>query len=357
MASHHKIFVNESGLNEFCFMPTLNTSTFGYITNQTLKYPQTVHPLTTSQIVTNLLIIFFGLTVNGLIGYVLIKDKKLRSESISPSIISLIGANFSYGTSGLGWILSAEKPFSCRLFGTFGYALMLCSVFNLQCIGILRFIKLYFLKDMNERRFRKVCIFVSVFAWILSFIVSFPTAIGQFGQVAIECNTRKCKLTNVNSDGSNTGFYVSTLYYASLIIVGISNILLNIAIYYKIQSYFKAIVSEINNFSTDMAMDYMKKENQTAKMMGADSVLYVVFPIPRAVLCIVDPHTISEVYKQVGVASMSLWGATAIVEPLLLLFFKEKYRKEIRKILKGSYSSVKNKFITKRLPANISVTD
>ena len=43
MASHYKVLVDNSEANNFCFMPTINTSTFGAI-NQTLKYPQ-VAPL------------------------------------------------------------------------------------------------------------------------------------------------------------------------------------------------------------------------------------------------------------------------------------------------------------------------
>ena len=337
-------------------MPSINSSTLGFI-NQTLRNPQPGSQFTPFEIGYNLIVILFGLTINGLIEIVLMRNKTIRSETIGPAIISLIGANFITLIGGTGWILSPDRLLGCKLFGVIGYALMLCSVFNLQGIGILKLCKLYFFKDVDETRFRRVYIFAAVFAWIISFVVSLPTAIGQWGQVATECNTLTCKITNVNADGSNTRYSMSKVYFASYIIVGISNVFLNIAIYYKIQSYFKKIVSEIGNFSSEMAMNYMKKERQTAKMMAADSVLYALFPIPPAVLYIIEEYPRATVENWVDTLSITLWASTAIAEPVLLLSFKEKYRQEIKNILKGAYSSVKDKFITTHSTVNTSVTD
>ena len=109
MASHYKVLINSSDTNNFCFMPTFNTSTFGYI-NQTLKYPQ-VAPLSDwsdskfATLAVNILLCYFGMTANGLIGIVSIKDKFLRSENITPAIISLVAANFFYLLSGLLFLL------------------------------------------------------------------------------------------------------------------------------------------------------------------------------------------------------------------------------------------------------------
>ena len=100
MASHYKEFINTSDSNNYCFMPFVNVSTIGYI-NQTLKYPQ-VAPLSDwtdlklAALAFNILLCFFGMTANGLIGIISIKDKVLRSENITPAIISLVGANFLY---------------------------------------------------------------------------------------------------------------------------------------------------------------------------------------------------------------------------------------------------------------------
>ena len=205
MASHYKVIVNDPGPIEFCFMPSLNTSTFGVI-NKTLKYPQEGSPFTASESVYGLIWLLFGLIINGLIQILLIKNKKLRSETTSPAIMSLISANSITMIGGIGWFLIPYPQIGCKVFGLMGYALMLCSVFNLQGIGILRFYKLYFWKDVNEERFRRVCKFAAIFAWIVTFIVSFPTAIGRWGQVEIECNSIACYITNVNKDGSNTGY-------------------------------------------------------------------------------------------------------------------------------------------------------
>ena len=115
MASHYKVFINNSDSNNFCFMPTLNTSTFGYI-NHTLKYPQ-LTPLSDWSngswpvLVVNILLCFFGVTVNGLIGIVSIKDKALRSENITPAIISLVVANLLFGLDSYLTEYSKIHPF------------------------------------------------------------------------------------------------------------------------------------------------------------------------------------------------------------------------------------------------------
>ena len=356
MASHYKVLVNDSGPIEFCFMPSLNVSTFGYI-NQTLKYPQAGSPFTFSESVYGVIWLLFGLVVNGLIQLVLIKNKKLRSESTSPAIMSLISANSITLIGGIGWFLIPYPQIGCKVFGLMGYALMLCSVFNLQGIGILKFCNLYFWKDVDEEKFRRVCKLAAIFAWIVTFMVSFPTAIGQWGQVEIECNTIACYLTNVNKDGSNTGYSMIRVYYASYFIIGMSNIILNVAIYYKIQSYFKAITSDIGNFSPDMEMEYMRKERQITKMMGANSVLYVFFPIPLAALHFIDAYPKITVEHWLFTTIILLWGSTAIVEPALILAFKEKYRQEIKKILKGAYFSIKDKFTKTHSTVNTSAID
>ena len=120
MASHYKVFIDSSDLNDYCFMPTLNTSTFGYI-NKTLKYPQVApssdwSDLRLSLLAVNILLCFFGMTINGLIGIVSIKDKVLRSENTTPAIISLVGANFAYCLNGLLFLLFAfSSDFASRL--------------------------------------------------------------------------------------------------------------------------------------------------------------------------------------------------------------------------------------------------
>ena len=106
-----------------------------------------------------------------------------------------------------------------------------------------------------------------------------------------------------------------------------------------------------------MATNYMKKEKQPAKLMVADSVLYALFPIPPAVLYIIEEYPRATVENWVDSVSITLWASIAIAEPILLLIFKEQYRQEIKNILKGLYSSVKDKFTTAHSTVFTSVTD
>ena len=100
-------------------------------------------------------------------------------------------------------------------------------------------------------------------------------------------------------------------------------------------------------------MDYLKREKKAAQMLVADSLLYVLLPIPRAMLFFVDPYPDATAY---GVSRffLTLWASTSIVEPILLLTFKEKYREEIKKIFKWAHLSVKNKFTISNLTSTTS---
>ena len=367
MASHYKVFVNSSDSNNFCFMPTINTSTFGYI-NQSLIYPQAVplsdwSNLRLSLLAVQILLCLFGMIVNSLIGIVSIKDKALRSENITPAIISLVGANFLYCLTGLFFLLfyalSSDLTFRrqivCELVAAFGYGLMLCSIFNILGIGICKFIRLYFLTTVNEGNFHRACIFAAGLAWIVSFVVAFPTVIGQWGQVTVECNSRLCAIINVNADGSHTGYSVVTIYNLSFVVVGILNILLNIAIYYRIRNHIKTISADIGNLIPVMTMNYMKKERKALKIMGVDSALYLIFPLPRAILFILEPYPQTTIHWYQ--ATSTLWGLTAIIEPILLVTFQEKYRTEIKKIWRQNYSSTKNKVTTSYATVNAHVTN
>ena len=104
-------------------------------------------------------------------------------------------------------------------------------------------------------------------------------------------------------------------------------------------------------------MDYMRKERQIAKLMGTNSVVYVFFPIPLAALYFIEAHPTVTVENWVNTTIILLWGSTAIVEPALILAFKGKYRQEIKKIIKGAYSSVKDRFTMTHSTVNTSAID
>ena len=138
MASHYKITLNLSESENFCFMPSVNTSTLGII-NQTVNYPQMEPPARALGLAIQFPIVLFGIIANGLIAFVLLKNKSLRTETIASAILSLVGANLIFGVVGVSYSLSADTQLRCKTLGMMGFGLMLCSAFNLLGIGIWRF--------------------------------------------------------------------------------------------------------------------------------------------------------------------------------------------------------------------------
>ena len=334
MASHYKVYLNITTPMEYCFMPSINMSTLGII-DQTVKYDNKTNDVSIGITILQYLYFFIiaaiGIIINGLIALVLMKNKKMRNEVITCAILSQVISNLLFCIFNL-------FPAGCKVDQMITLGLMLCSAFNLLGIGILRLIKLYFDEKVNENMFHRLCVFVAIFSWIFAFIVLLPTAIGKWGQIDIECNNESCVLINVNADGSNTGFSNAQLYLSCYVVIGISNIILNIVAYLKIQSYFQNIASDINS---NLTMDLLRKEAKIARTMGADSALYAIFPIPLAILYFIDPYSTTTV-PEITLTLYNLWVSTAIVEPLLLLKFQEKYRKEIKLIFRLAYSYIKN---------------
>ena len=347
MASHYKVQLNSSELNEFCFMPSVNTSTLGNI-NQTLRYSQVVpySSVIIFGIIFASIVILFGTTANGLIAYVLIKSEKLREEAINSVILSLVVANFTFLIMLTLYTRSFATEWRCKTIGMSLTGLMLCSNLNLMGIGIFRLIKLYFMKRINEKQLNFACKFVAASSWIFSFIVLLPTALGHLGQAAVECNSRICTLTNVNDDGSNAGFSITRAYNASYILIGFLNVTSNIAAYYKIQNHCKVISSDLETLNPDLAANFMKKERKVAKMLGTDSALYVILTLPQAMFYVIDPYATTTAYD-LAPAFFALWLATSIIEPILLLVFQTAYREEIKEIMKNfSFHSIKSKIIS-----------
>ena len=100
----------------------------------------------------------------------------------------------------------------------------------------------------------------------------------------------------------------------------------------------------------------MKRERKLAIMMGTDSALYFVFPIPRALLFIIDPYA-STTAEKTSKIFYALFSATAIVEPILLLAFQETYRQEIKTLIQTTYLSSRNKLFSIHKSLSASVTN
>lgn len=137
MSSHYKVSINSLDSNNFCIVPTFNSSSFWYI-NRTLKYSQ-VAPLSErsdfgfARLAVNIVQCFFGMTANDYVGMVSIKDKVVIGKNVTPAILSLAAANLLYLLTSLHFLLlfyfSIDFTFRiqimCKLGATFDYGLLL----------------------------------------------------------------------------------------------------------------------------------------------------------------------------------------------------------------------------------------
>ena len=134
MASHYKAFLSFSESDEFCFMPTVNTSTLGII-NQTVIHPQTEPPARALGLPFQFVIVLFGITANSLIAFVLLKNKILRTETIASAIFSLVGANLIFCIVGVVYSLSPDTQLRCKTLGMMGLDLCFARLSTFWVLG------------------------------------------------------------------------------------------------------------------------------------------------------------------------------------------------------------------------------
>ena len=346
MALHYKHFFNNSNKNEFCWMHNDSMIEESDKTDAftAIKYlPSWFIPAgrTYAHVVC-----FSGLTLNFLIAAVLLKNSRLRKESLTPCIVSLTMANILCYIGGIGYklskrVLSPKSQFRCHTYGAAVFISMLCSAINLFGIASLRCIKFNFSRRFEDETFKRASLLIAIGSWIGACAILMPTATGNWGQFGWECKSKRCRFINYNNYGTLTMTEPEKMYYSLKIAIGIVNLLMNLGTYIKVKQDCKKTASDIEGFNLKAASYILKKEKRVTKMLVLDSLQYLVLFLPKAILHLKDPYSPTN-EPLTHLIFFTLWYTSGFIEALVILLFQRKYRKEILVMLRSICSCSKN---------------
>ena len=99
----------------------------------------------------------------------------------------------------------------------------------LRCVGV------YFPRKLKSKKFRIYTKLIIALAWLLSYVPMLPGLFGAFGLYGLECQTRKCTVININSDGTPTSVNPKeSLGSNTPIMAGFCLVVINALIYYRL---------------------------------------------------------------------------------------------------------------------------
>ena len=335
IAYHYKHFFNISNENSFCWMHNetgVNSPGSNISDNfEAINYLPKWFP-TAGRAVSNV-VCYTGFILNFLIALVLLKNRHLRKEGLTPCIVSLTLANIILYTCGIGYklskhVISPKTQTRCQTYGMITFITMLCSAINLFGIAALRCVKFNFSTKFENGTFQKASILTAIISWAAAFLILMPTATGNWGQFGWECKSKRCRFINYNSDGTLQTTAPEKLYYGLLISIGIFNLVMNLGTYIKVKIDCNKTASDIEMFDLDAAQRVLEKEKKVTKMLVVDSAQYLALFLPKAILQLKDPNSPNN-QPLTHLIFFTIWYISGLIEALVILLFQRKYRKEI----------------------------
>lgn len=293
---------------------------------------------------------FSGLILNFLIVVALLRNRRLRKESLTPCMVSLTIANILIYICGIGYklskrVLSPKSQTRCHTYGAALFVSMLCSAINLFGIASLRCVKFNFSRRFEDETFKRASLLIAIGSWIGACVILMPTITGNWGQFGWECKSKRCRFINYNNDGTLLTTEPEKMYYSLKVAIGIINLLMNLGTYIKVKQDCKKTASDIEGFNIKAASHILNKEKRVTKMLGLDSLQYLVLFLPKAILHLKDPNSPNN-EPLTHLIFFTLWYTSGLIEALVILLFQRKYRKEIFVMLQSIFSCSKNESST-----------
>ena len=277
-----------------------------------------------------------GTFLNILIIIILLRSSKLRSEYLTPFIVSMSLADFAYSIFGppiqcIRYFTRTWPEIDCSTYALISYSLWNCSAWNLLGIALIRCIVVSGSKIKSTEHLSLICKTISIVAWFLSFLSFLPTYLEIYGIFGLQCKIQCCRLVNVDSDGNTLGFqpeiHISYVIMTMGIIVGV----LNSITYWKVSTRTRKLAKQMKQVSKEVTKDILEKEKKAGAMIliitASFFIVFLTGPLSR----IIDPNFfINHPSKQIG-----LWligSSIVIVNPLVYILFQDQYRREIKSL-------------------------
>ena len=281
-----------------------------------------------------------GAVLNSIVFLVLLKNKDLRMDYLTPSIVSMSMADFLFGIIVIPLVSSVYFTgevaiSSCGAKGFFSHGLWFCSALHLLGMSVLRCVLMHHPMTTNETPFRRACIVVPLLSWLIGFLFWIPTSVGKHGRYVLLCKAMICSAINIDSDDKAIDFGPTTTTPTVLVMIGITIFLLNISTYFRVSKMSRTVIKQIENIDCDAARNLSDREKEVGKWITIITLsfflTYCIIPVCR----IVDPLIFMK-NSYVVVVVLMINCSRVIINPLVYMICRTKYREAMKKFLKYS---------------------
>lgn len=295
--------------------------------------------------------------MNFLIIVVLLGSKRLRKEYIRPTIVSIAFNNFCYSLYTLPvqsihfFMRDMPLPTGCQFYGFITYGLWLCSAWNLLGAAVLRFAAVHFPHQTKSKVFRRASKLIPVMAWIVAFVLPFPTLLGKYGQFGFICRTFGCTFIDTNLDGSKANSDPQTMYGMSVVIIGLLMIILNVLTFNRISKLSKSILKRTNEMDQNMSTRIYKKERKVGKAIGIVTLNFFLVYLLTIILLMSIPNATNTI-PVINLICYFIAGSAVVFNPVVFIICQEKYQRAIRRLLQTVLACINPCHDGSNLPTN-----
>jgi hypothetical protein len=175
-----------------------------------------------------------------------------------------------------------------------------------------------------------------------------PTLLGQYGQIGVECKSFNCVLLDIDLAGNQMKFGPNTVRFPMYILFGISVLILNIATYFQVSRKAKKIFMRISVVNKDAGRKILEKERSVGKTVALLTAAFFIVYYPYAIFMELEP-TASSTHPKVHAVLRLMVFSIVLIDPLVCVTCQEKYREEIKIILRSicGFSSKGNRHTDK----------
>ena len=281
-----------------------------------------------------------GAVFNSIVFLVLLRNKDLRMDYLTPSIVSMSIADFLFSIIVIPSVSSVYFTgevviSSCGAKGFISYGLWFCSALHLLGMSVLRCVLIHHPMTRNETLFRRACIVAPLVSWLIGFLFWIPTLVRKHGSYVLLCRAMICNAINVDSDDKTIDIGPTTTTPIVFVMIGIAIFLLNISTYFRVSNMSRAVIKQIENIDCDAARSLSDREKEVGKWITIITLsfflTYCIIPVCR----IMDPLIFMK-NSYVVVVVLLINCSRVIINPLVYMICRTKYRDAMKKFLKYS---------------------
>jgi hypothetical protein len=214
------------------------------------------------------------------------------------------------------------------------YGLWLCSALNLLGIAVIRCIGVYFPRKSQISTLQKRSWIIPLLGWIVSTIWLLPTLVGTWGQFGFECQSFKCKFINANDEKIPEKYDPEHLFTFLIISIGLAIGILCTMTYFRLSKNLNQIREQIkDNTQIQNAKRLHDKERKIGKMVVTVTASFFIVYMPMVILRSMD-HNAMVTKPTSYIVCYLCTCLVGTIDPLVYIFFQEKYRNAIMSLFK-----------------------